>query len=259
MDRGCEIGVHGIDAWQDTELGGKELVRITAVTGEPSPGIRMHWLLQDAQTPCVLEKAGYGYDSSAGYNETVGYRNGTSQPFRPPGTRTLIELPLHIQDGALFFAQRLNLSAAGADAICRDMVGQVQEFGGVLTVLWHDRSHAPERFWGDFYSHLIMMLKSTNAWFAGGAQAVAWFQKRRAVCFERGTGGAIVVRLRPCGGQITPPLRLRTHVPCDGRPRSDASPMVFDSPWTGDDPVLIAPPIGVPHDSSPEPAICTTP
>ena len=29
------------------------------------------------------------------------------------------------------------------------------EFGGVLTVIWHDRSHGPERFWGDFYIKLF--------------------------------------------------------------------------------------------------------
>ena len=60
----------------------------------------------------VLEQAGYSYDSTAGYNETIGYRNGTTQVFRPLGARTLLELPLHIQDGALFYPARLDLSEA---------------------------------------------------------------------------------------------------------------------------------------------------
>ena len=37
----------------------------------------MHWLLHDANTPSVLDEAGYAYDSTVGYNETIGYRAGT--------------------------------------------------------------------------------------------------------------------------------------------------------------------------------------
>ncbi len=51
--------------------------------------------MQDSATPSILDEAGFSYDSSAGYNETVGYRNGTTQVFRPLGTKTLLELPLH--------------------------------------------------------------------------------------------------------------------------------------------------------------------
>ena len=39
----------------------------------------MHWLLHDANAPSILEEAGYAYDSTLGYNETVGYRSGTTQ------------------------------------------------------------------------------------------------------------------------------------------------------------------------------------
>ena len=70
----------------------------------------MHWLLRDANTASALEQAGYAYDPTVGYNETIGYRNGTTQVFRPLGAQTLLELPLHIQDGALFYPQRLDLS-----------------------------------------------------------------------------------------------------------------------------------------------------
>ncbi len=110
---GCELGVHGIDAWHSITLGKEELERIRAMSASTEIGIRMHWLLRDEGTSRVLEEAGYAYDASAGYNETVGYRNGTSQVFMPLDCRTLLELPIHIQDGALFLPQRLNLSDSG--------------------------------------------------------------------------------------------------------------------------------------------------
>src|SRR5256885_2278791 len=56
---GCEIGVHGIDAWHSAEKGREELNRVAAVTGQPEMGIRMHWLLHDTSTCSVLEQAGY--------------------------------------------------------------------------------------------------------------------------------------------------------------------------------------------------------
>jgi len=42
--RGCEIGVHGIDAWRDSSKGRDELHEVARITGSASVGVRMHWL-----------------------------------------------------------------------------------------------------------------------------------------------------------------------------------------------------------------------
>ena len=132
MEEGCEIGVHGIDAWHSAERGREELSKVAAGTENARTGIRMHWLLRDAETPTVLERAGYAYDSTIGYNETVGYRAGTGQVFRPLGAHALLELPLHIQDGALFYRQRLDLSEPEAETRCQALIEDVCEFGVCL-------------------------------------------------------------------------------------------------------------------------------
>ena len=211
---GCELGVHGIDAWHSVEKGQTEYAKLARVKNESSSGIRMHWLLQDQNTPSVLEKAGYAYDSTAGFNDTVGYRNGTTQVFRPLGVKTLLELPMHIQDGALFYQNKLDLHETEAEKRCKDLIENAGKFGGVLTVLWHDRSHGPERFWGDFYVSLVAVLKSSDAWFATGSQAVDWFRKRREVRFERFGNGQIVRAILERGEKDSlPPLCIRVHQP----------------------------------------------
>ena len=231
---GCELGVHGIDAWHNVEKGKAELKRISEITSAPSNGIRMHWLLRNSKTAAILEEAGYVYDSSAGYNETIGYRNGSTQVFRPLGVTRLLELPLHVQDGALFYADRLDLSDREAEEPCEGLIGIARRFGGVLTVLWHDRSHGPERFWGDFYKRLVGVLKSTDAWFATAAQAVAWFQQRREVLFERlGTGG---LRICACGKQevTLPQLSIRVYGPSvrkDAKSPLDAPFVPMEIAW----------------------------
>jgi hypothetical protein len=224
---GCELGVHGIDAWHSVQRGRHELERVAALTGKPRIGIRMHWLLRDENTFRVLEEAGYDYDSSAGYNETVGYRNGTTQPFRPLGARTLLELPLHIQDGALFFANRLDLSDSEAWQRCGNLIDHARSAGGVLTVLWHDRSHAPERFWGDFYVRLVHALRSPDAWFGTCSDVVGWFRKRREISFEQieAADGAVKACPRARGEKICPPLTIRVH-------RSATT--FIDLPWNGE-------------------------
>src|SRR2546425_2088062 len=76
---GCEVGLHGINAWLDSSKGREELDEIARITGVQGIGVRMHWLYFDDHSPLALEKAGFSYDSTMGYNETVGYRAGTSQ------------------------------------------------------------------------------------------------------------------------------------------------------------------------------------
>ena len=232
-DQACEIGVHGLDAWHSAEKGRAERERIAAVAGQSKMGIRMHWLLQDSRTMSVLEEAGFVYDSTAGYNETVGYRNGTTQVFRALGARTLLELPIHIQDGALFFPQRMDLSESQAQARCQPIIDHAIQSGGVLTLLWHDRSHGPERFWGDFYLRLLEELKSLNVWFGSAGQVVTWFGQRRDVRFERiGTPDGVRAQLRYDGGEVQPPFRIRVYGATRGRTGVGTSDFA-DISWDG--------------------------
>jgi hypothetical protein len=234
---GCEIGVHGIDAWHSIDSGREELARVAGVAGTSVMGIRMHWLLGDANTPSVLEKAGYAYDATAGYNQTIGYRNGTGQVFRPLGTASVLELPLHIQDGALFYPQQLDLTEPEAEVRCQPLVDNARQRGGVLTVLWHDRSHGPERFWGGFYVTLVERLKASGSWFGTAGQVVGWFRQRREVRFARSEGdGRVKTRLLYGGKEIKPPLVVRLYQrPADqGAQGSQVeTPRFVDVAWNG--------------------------
>jgi hypothetical protein len=234
---GCEVGVHGLDAWHDAERGRAERKRVSEVSGEEAVGIRMHWLLRDQSTCEVLERAGYGYDSTAGYNEKPGYRCGTLQAFRPLTTERLLELPLHIQDGALFYAKRSDLTEAQAWEKCETFIQNGLAYGGVLTVLWHDRSFAAERFWGDFYVRLVARLKGLNVWFSTASDLVSWFRERREITFECDTtsSDANGVRIRKKGKAMSPAFRVRLHRPAISSQKSTtvAAWQTSDAEWNG--------------------------
>jgi hypothetical protein len=213
---GCEVSLHGLDAWRDATEGRKERALLQGVIKQAERGVRMHWLYFSSASPSILEAAGFSYDSTVGYNETVGYRAGATQVYRPLGCATLLELPLHLMDTALFYPDYLNLTEDQARQRLARMIGNVAEHGGALTVNWHDRSFAPERLWGDFYQKMLAELQTHAPWFATAAQTVAWFRMRRSACFESVAweSGAAKVRCRLTALDTTlPGLRIRVHKP----------------------------------------------
>ena len=221
---GCEVGVHGLDAWLDADEGRKERESVSRATGATELGVRMHWLFFDGNSPELLDRAGFTYDSTVGYRETVGYRAGTPQAYRSPGVKKLLELPLHVMDTSLFYPSYLNLGEVEAERLVWGLIANAERIGGALTINWHDRSIAPERLWDDFYLKLLGELKRRKAWLPTASRAIAWFRKRRAATVDAvwtGTG-MITVRGRMNGADRLPGLRIRIHKP---RARSLAEPL----------------------------------
>jgi hypothetical protein len=213
MTAGCEVGLHGIDAWLDSSRGHEELEEIQRLTGVSEIGVRMHWLYCDQQSSLTMENAGAAYDSTIGYNETVGYRAGTTQVYKPLEATRLLELPLHVMDTALFYPAYLALSPWQARTVICRMADDAVQFGGCLTINWHDRSLAPERLWDASYRDLVQDMRNRGAWFATAGQAISWFQKRRSVVFETDCMGPDAVRARVSAdkGDHLPGFRLRVH------------------------------------------------
>lgn len=216
--QGCEIGVHGIDAWRDAVKGRRELERIHEATGALEVGARMHWLYFKNQSPQILEEAGFRYDSTLGYNDAVGYRSGTVQVYRPIGVKKLLELPMNIQDTALFYPGRMGLNEEDAWELIKALLDQSDDLGGALTIIWHDRSLAPERLWGDIYIKLIDHLRKSNAWMDTASRVIRWFDKRRSVVFADVCFSKNRVKLQITGNpdDDVPDLMVRIHKPKTG-------------------------------------------
>jgi hypothetical protein len=196
LEHGCEVGVHGIDSWIDTEKGKEEIKKIKGLTGRCDLGVRMHWLYFGPESPAAIEEAGYAYDSTCGYNETIGYRAGTLQVFRPPKARHLLELPMHIMDTALYYPDRMNLALSEGLKLIREFAKKAAASGGVLTFNWHHRSIGPERLWGDVYREALSELRAQGARLSTAGSVVDWFRKRRGFRFEEVTMSAASIRVK---------------------------------------------------------------
>ena len=230
---GCEIGLHGIDAWNDSGKGIEEAKRISEVSAARTNGVRMHWLYTDQDAPAILEDADFSYDSTVGYNETVGYRAGTGQIFKPLRAKRLLELPLHVMDTALFYPDYLGLTDDEASAWLAPFLEHAGRQGGVLTVNWHDRSIAPERLWGTFYVRLLGQLSEKGALFCTATQAVSWFQTRRSAVFDKSDvdDSQVCVRVPAEHSDVAAGLCLRFHHPA-GSPGAFLKSDVCESRYT---------------------------
>jgi hypothetical protein len=105
---GFEIGLHG--SYESSRTPGvleRERATLETATRAPVEATRQHFLHWDVRwTPRLQEQAGLRADSSLGFNRTVGFRAGTSLPFRQfdvANDRALdvVEVPLAVSDAAL--------------------------------------------------------------------------------------------------------------------------------------------------------------
>jgi hypothetical protein len=242
VNQGCEVGLHGIDAWQDAAKAEIEAALIRDAVGKPEIGVRMHWLYFDQQSPKALEEAGFSYDSTFGYNDAVGFRAGTAQVFSIPPADSFLELPLTVQDTALFYPGRMHLSESKAMESCRQLMRQLVCYGGSMTVNWHTRSLSPERLWGDFYREFIGEMKKNRVWFGTAGQVVEWFRMRRAVRFKRVEFTEERLHLEidsPPLGSL-PPFCLRVHH-SKGTNQAASHSEYSEIPWKGEAELTLVP------------------
>jgi peptidoglycan/xylan/chitin deacetylase (PgdA/CDA1 family) len=220
LNQGHEVGLHGIDAWDDDGKGRQEREVLGNLTGQNEVGIRIHWLYFKRKSPSLLEGAGFRYDSTLGYNDAIGYKAGTSQIFKLPDTKKLLELPLTIMDTTLFYKKRMGVTESKAYKMIKKLINQSKKFGGVLTINWHTRSLNPERNWDDFYLALLDLLKSENVWFASAGQAVRWFELRRKIEFKKVSfqDDMVNIQFQNENYDNTPAFQVRIHTPQSMQP-----------------------------------------
>jgi len=148
----------------------------------PVVSVRHHYLHFDIRhTPRVQEQAGFLVDSSLGFNDDVGFRHGTSYPYRlwdgmAEEPLKLLELPLTIQDKCLL---RLVANDSREDALetATILADRVAAVGGMLTLLWHPCTIRNEVYF-NLYRDLLLLLKRRNAWFGTMAEVAHWWSRK---------------------------------------------------------------------------------
>ena len=178
-DRGGEVGLHGgFSCYHDYQQLLRRKTRLARVIGGPVVGYRNHYLCFSVpDTWELLARAGFHYDTTFGYHDCIGFRNGMCHPFIPFNRNVdreipLFEIPLVISDMALLTYMRLDLETAWTRT--RDLIDRVAEIGGVVTILWHNKSMRGDRL--ELYRKILQHCHEKDAWMTTCNEAVDWWK-----------------------------------------------------------------------------------
>ena len=119
--RGHEIGLHGTyHSYDDAEELKRQKEQIELSLGKEIFSVRQHHVhFHLVRTPKAQSQAGFQYDSTMGSNYLVGFPYGIAWPFymhdfENDVSLPILQIPLHIQDGALLRADNLGLPPSSA-------------------------------------------------------------------------------------------------------------------------------------------------
>ena len=174
-----EIGLHpSFHAHNHPEYLTAERDAITNLSGYKPTSIRQHFLRYEAPTtPRLQQQLGFKIDSTLGFAEHEGFRNGTCLPFlrfdnHANKATSVWEMPLIMMESALFSRRKLNLNEALNQAI--RIIRQCRRFGGVAVFLWHtvlwDEMDHPG--WGEHFTKTYEHAIENNAQIASLSTAL---------------------------------------------------------------------------------------
>ncbi len=145
LSQGVTIGIHSsYSAGKKPSLIASEKERLQLASKQKIRYNRHHYLsLREPEDYLWLERAGITDDFTMGYPDVAGFRLGTSRPvkFINPVTKRVSSLTLHpltIMDVALSEPQYMGLDYEQALDYCLKLFDQVKQFGGELSLLWHN-------------------------------------------------------------------------------------------------------------------------
>lgn len=176
---GSEVGIHG-------SFGSSlDLARLQEDLQHfpfPVTGGRFHYLNFDiTNTFDILETLEMKYDSTLGFAEKSGFRNGIAFPFVPyniPEDRPyrLIEIPLIVMDTTFRSYRKTPLPEIFPEI--NSLMKTVAQFQGCLTVLWHNAYFSPYKFagWGEIYEKILQSGQAENAALVSGERVFEQWQ-----------------------------------------------------------------------------------
>ncbi len=157
-ENGSEVGIHGgFGSFLSEAYYREGLSRFD----EATTGSRFHYLNFDITTTYdILEKVDQRYDSTIGFAEVPGFRNGIAYPFKPYNIRedrtyNLLQIPLIAMDTT--FRSYTNTALPHVLPTILGLFHEVQKFQGCLTVLWHNPYFTPYKYagWREIYEGIL--------------------------------------------------------------------------------------------------------
>jgi peptidoglycan/xylan/chitin deacetylase (PgdA/CDA1 family) len=169
IDNYWEIGLHsGYFSYDDPHKMASEKKLLEKVSGYKVRGVRNHALRFSIPKTWEILSQLFEYDSTFGYADHVGFRNGMCHPFKPctPDGKIIDiwEIPLTVMDTT--FIKYMDADAREAFEWVKLLTRKVEKVKGVITLLWHNTTF-DELVYGEYarmYRGLLRYFKARGAW-----------------------------------------------------------------------------------------------
>jgi hypothetical protein len=145
VEHGFSLGLHGSyeSVIENSNLL-QELIAMETTLGTKARGARQHWLRFGEHQSFfeTIERAGFAYDSTLGFAEVAGFRNGACFAFPPYDFKNekpypFLEIPLVLMDGNVEASARN--SGDSADSIAEEILTESRRWGwGGIAADWHN-------------------------------------------------------------------------------------------------------------------------
>lgn len=175
-----EIGLH---AGHDSYCNYKKLIsekdKLEQASKSEIIGVRNHFLkFSNPVSWEIAARAGFKYDSSYGYNDAPGFRNGMCHPFKPYILKEkkyfgITEFPLVLMDCSL--DSYMHLDTSNSWMLVKKMIDSIASVNGVFTLLWHN-----SYFFGDglkLYKMILDYCKTKDAWMTSCENIYKWWEE----------------------------------------------------------------------------------
>ena len=143
--RGCSLELHGSIG---TATDNDHLLQNLDDLRYGPRGLRFHYLRWEPRRTPGLVNEHFEYDSTLGFAEHYGFRNSYCHPFYPfnfgKGEEYgFLEIPLNVMDATLHHPDYLQLAPNEILPALAPMLAEIEKFGGVAAVLWHNQNFDP--------------------------------------------------------------------------------------------------------------------
>ena len=186
LGKGFEVGLHASrNTFLDSQTLQEEKTKLEHLIESPISGLRQHFLRARFPESWVDQKeCGFSYDTTLGFADQAGYRASFAFPFYVydlTNDRKLdfMELPLVVMDRT--YSKYLCVSPEEMKRHVIGMFTELEDFGGLATILWHTHMVGALGFPGypRLYEEILDFVHEKGYFVAPGKEIAEWWRKRK--------------------------------------------------------------------------------
>jgi hypothetical protein len=164
---GWQAGLHqSFEAWEEATLMKSQKESVEKSLEQQITHCRQHWLrFSWKKTWDAQEASGFLYDYTLGFNDRIGFRNGSALAFHPwddnqQKPRKLTAIPMALMDSHLFDYQDFDDEAR--IKTLQKLIKEVMFVGGAASIIWHPHTISSDYGWLSGYTQLLDCLRDES-------------------------------------------------------------------------------------------------